>query len=46
MLITAEGESSQVMEALKAEVSSYVVKPFTPATLKEKLQAVWKKHNP
>jgi two-component system chemotaxis response regulator CheY len=46
MLITAEGESSQVMEAIKSGVSNYVVKPFTPAVLQEKLLAVWKKHNP
>jgi len=46
MLITAEGESSQVMEAVKAGVSNYVVKPFTPAILQEKILAVWKKHNP
>jgi two-component system chemotaxis response regulator CheY len=46
MLITAEGEQSQVMEAIKAGVSNYVVKPFTPAIIQEKIAAVWKKHNP
>ncbi|OFZ70946.1 MAG: hypothetical protein A3K03_02850 [Bdellovibrionales bacterium RIFOXYD1_FULL_44_7] len=46
MLITAEGEQSQVMEAIKAGVSNYVVKPFTPAAIQEKILAVWKKHHP
>ena len=46
ILGTAEGEQSQVMEAIKAGVSNYLVKPFTPAGLQEKILAVWKKHNP
>jgi two-component system chemotaxis response regulator CheY len=44
VLITAESEKSQVIEALKLDVSNYVVKPFTPAQLKEKLETVYKKH--
>lgn len=43
VLVTAEAEQHQIMEALKAGVSSYVVKPFTAATLKEKLDALSKK---
>lgn len=46
LLVTAEGEVSQVKDAIQAGVSNYVVKPFTPAILTEKLTAVWKKHNP
>lgn len=43
MLVTAEGEQAQVMEAIKAGVSNYLVKPFTPLLIKEKMEAVWKK---
>jgi two-component system, chemotaxis family, chemotaxis protein CheY len=46
MLITAEGEQSQVVDAIKSGVSNYLVKPFTPAQIQEKIAAVWKKHNP
>ena len=46
MLLTAENEAEQVKEAVVAGVSNYMVKPFTPATLGEKLKAVWAKHNP
>jgi two-component system chemotaxis response regulator CheY len=45
LLITAENEKSQVMEAVQLGVSQYVVKPFTPETLKEKLEMVYKKIN-
>jgi two-component system chemotaxis response regulator CheY len=40
ILVTAEKEKDQIIEAIKAGVSEYVVKPFTPQTLKEKLDAV------
>lgn len=43
MLITAEGEFNQVKEAIALKVSDYIVKPFTPATMKAKLETVWKK---
>jgi two-component system chemotaxis response regulator CheY len=43
VLVTAEAEAHQVKEALTAGVDNYVVKPFTPASLKEKLEAVYKK---
>lgn len=43
VLLTAESESHQVMEALKAGVDSYIVKPFTVETLKVKLQETYKK---
>lgn len=34
LMVTAEGSSEQVKEAIAAGVTSYVVKPFLPATLK------------
>lgn len=43
LLVTAEAEQSQIIEAVKAGVSNYVVKPFTPETLREKLEAIHKK---
>ncbi len=44
LMVTAEAEQSQVMEAVKAKVSNYVVKPFTSDTLKQKLELVYQKH--
>ncbi len=46
MLVTAESEKDQIIEAAKAGVSEYVIKPFNAATLKEKLTRVYNKHNP
>ena len=45
MLVTAEGEQKQIVEAAKAGVSDYVVKPFNAQTLKEKLQKVYDRHH-
>lgn len=46
MLVTAESEQKHILEAAKAGVSDYVVKPFNSATLKAKMERVWAKHNP
>jgi two-component system chemotaxis response regulator CheY len=46
MLVTAESEQKQILEAAKAGVSDYVVKPFNAATLKQKLERVYAKTNP
>lgn len=43
ILLTAEAEISQVMEAVQAGVTTYIVKPFTAATLSEKLTEAYKK---
>ena len=43
ILLTAETEKEQVVEALKAGVSAYIMKPFTPSILIEKLGVVWSK---
>lgn len=42
VLITAEGEEGQVKEAIELRVNQYIRKPFNPATVKEKLEIVWK----
>lgn len=43
ILVTAEAEQHQIIEAIKAGVSAYVVKPFTSDSLKAKLEEVHKK---
>jgi two-component system chemotaxis response regulator CheY len=37
LLITAEAKRSQILEAAQAGVDGYIVKPFTAATLNEKI---------
>ncbi|RYZ62368.1 MAG: response regulator [Proteobacteria bacterium] len=44
MLITAESEQKHILEAAKAGVSDYIVKPFNAATLKAKLERVYDRH--
>ncbi len=43
ILLTAEGEVSQVKEAIAAGVDNYAMKPFTFESLKEKLEQTYKK---
>jgi two-component system chemotaxis response regulator CheY len=43
VLLTAEAEGHQVMEALKAGVDNYIIKPFTPNTFKAKLEETFTK---
>lgn len=40
VLVTAESEKSQVIEALQAKVSGYIVKPFTAQQIGDKLKAI------
>ncbi|WP_457600357.1 chemotaxis response regulator CheY [Hydrogenivirga sp.] len=42
LMVTAEAKKENVMEALKAGVNNYIVKPFTPEVLKEKMEKVFK----
>lgn len=44
MLVTAENEQKQVLEAAKAGVSNYIVKPFTPVAFQQKLELVYNRH--
>lgn len=44
MLVTAESEQKNIIEAAKAGVSDYVVKPFNAATLRGKLERIYAKH--
>ena len=41
LMVTAESEKEKVVEAVKAGVNNYVVKPFTADTLKEKIAKVF-----
>ena len=45
ILLTAEGEASQVTEAVAAGVDNYVLKPFTLEALTEKLEQTHKKYS-
>lgn len=40
IMVTAEGQKGNVLEAINAGVSNYIVKPFTPETLSAKLKKV------
>ncbi|MCX6147576.1 MAG: response regulator [Candidatus Kapabacteria bacterium] len=40
LMVTTRGLKADIIEALKARVNNYVVKPFTPQILKEKMDAV------
>lgn len=42
IMVTAEGQKDNIIEAAKAGVSNYVIKPFTADTLQQKLEAVFK----
>ena len=44
MLLTTESEKDKVVEAVHAQVSNYLVKPVDQATLQEKMEKVWEKH--
>ncbi len=41
ILLTTESEKEKVIEAVKADVSNYMIKPVEEATLKEKLAKAW-----
>ncbi len=42
LMITAEGKKENVLEAAKAGVSNYIVKPFTPQAFEDKLELIFK----
>ncbi|MFZ5861412.1 MAG: chemotaxis response regulator CheY [Nitrospirota bacterium] len=43
LMVTAEAQKENIMEALQAGVSNYIVKPFTAETLKEKVDKIFDK---
>jgi two-component system, chemotaxis family, chemotaxis protein CheY len=42
LMITTRGTEHDVVEALQAKVNSYIMKPFTPQELKEKIDGILK----
>ena len=40
LMLTAEAKRDQIVEAAQAGVNGYVIKPFTAATLKEKIDKI------
>ena len=40
LMVTTNAAKDDIVEALKVGVNGYVVKPFTPDTMKEKIEAV------
>lgn len=42
LMVTAESKKENILEAVRAGVSNYVVKPFNAKTLEEKLNKIFK----
>lgn len=43
LMVTAETKREQIIEAAQAGVNGYIVKPFTAATLKEKIEKIFER---
>lgn len=43
LMVTAEAKKEKVIEAIKAGVNNYIVKPFTAEVLKEKMDKIFEK---
>ena len=41
LMVAAEAQKENVLEAVKAKVSNYIVKPFTADTLAEKIEKIF-----
>lgn len=44
LMITAEAKKENIIEAAQSGASGYIVKPFTAATLEEKLSKIFEKY--
>ncbi|MCB0329600.1 MAG: response regulator [Bdellovibrionales bacterium] len=42
LMVTAEAQKENILEAAKAGVSNYIIKPFTADLLSEKMEAIFK----
>ncbi len=42
LMITAEADKAFIIEAVKSGVNNYIVKPFNAATMKEKIEKIFK----
>lgn len=45
MMITAEAKRENIIEAAMAGASGYIVKPFTAATMEEKMNKIFQNMN-
>lgn len=43
LMVTAEAQRDQIIDAAKAGVNGYIIKPFTAVTLKEKLDKIFQR---
>jgi two-component system chemotaxis response regulator CheY len=43
LMVTAEAKREQIIEAAQSGVNGYVVKPFTAATLQEKIEKIFER---
>ncbi len=43
LMVTAEAQQENIIEAVQAKVSNYIVKPFTAETLKQKIDKIFEK---
>jgi two-component system chemotaxis response regulator CheY len=43
LMVTAEAQRDQIIEAAQAGVNGYIIKPFTAATLKEKIDKIFQR---
>ncbi|MEW6654373.1 MAG: response regulator, partial [Bacteroidota bacterium] len=40
LMVTTRGMKEDIVEALQAKVNNYIVKPFTPQVLREKIEQI------
>ncbi len=45
LMVTAEAKRDQIVEAAQVGVNSYIIKPFTADTLKEKIEKIFERIN-
>jgi len=43
LMVTAEAQRDQIIEAAKSGVNGYIIKPFTAVTLKEKIDKIFQR---
>ncbi|GAB7024059.1 chemotaxis response regulator CheY [Salidesulfovibrio brasiliensis] len=41
LMVTAEAQQENIIEAVQAKVSNYIVKPFTPETMSQKIDKIF-----
>ena len=43
LMLTAESEKEKVIEAIRAGVNNYIIKPFSPDMLEKKIREIYQK---